>query len=91
MDELVNEGVFSSRGPLDLSSVETRSVEVMSSCSDLRARWARLEGSEAMQAVSAWFRAQKPQRLREASDAGHSSEYRLFLDSRICEGIRRAV
>ena len=40
VEELVNEGGFSSRGSLDASSVEMRSVEVREEtflCSDLRA------------------------------------------------------
>lgn len=57
-EELVNEGVFSSRGPLDMSAVKTRSVEVMFSCSDLRPRgivW-KVRGRCRL---SAWFRAQR--------------------------------
>lgn len=62
LEELVNEGVFPSRGPLDASSVETRSVEVRDGdflVIGSESAWTGMEGSEAVQAVSAWRRDQE--------------------------------
>jgi hypothetical protein len=62
VEELVNEGVFLSRGPLDASSVETRSVEVRDGdflVLGSEGAWAGMEGTEAVQAVSAWIREQE--------------------------------
>ena len=62
VEELINEGGFSSRGPLDASSVETRSVEVREETFFVlgsESAWAGLEGSEAMQAVRTWIREQE--------------------------------
>ncbi|KAH9069357.1 hypothetical protein EDB83DRAFT_2314394 [Lactarius deliciosus] len=61
MEELVNEGVFPSRGPLDASSVETRSVEVHNGdflVLGSESAWSGMEGSEAVRAVGAWIREQ---------------------------------
>ena len=66
VEELVNEGVFPSRGPLDASSVETSSIEVRDGdflVLGSESAWTGMEGSEAVQAVSAWMRDQeKPAR-----------------------------
>jgi hypothetical protein len=72
VEELVNEGVFLSRGPLDASSVETRSVEVRDGdflVLGSEGAWAGMEGTEAVQAVSAWIREQEERngRLRDSA------------------------
>ncbi|KAH9036279.1 hypothetical protein EDB84DRAFT_1483149 [Lactarius hengduanensis] len=57
VEELVSEGVFPSRGPLDASSVETRSVEVRNGdflVLGSESAWSGMEGSEAVRAVGAW-------------------------------------
>ncbi|KAI9437059.1 hypothetical protein BJY52DRAFT_1230261 [Lactarius psammicola] len=62
VEELVNEGVFPSRGPLDASSVETRSAEVRDGdflVLGSESAWAGMEGTDAVQAVSAWIREQE--------------------------------
>jgi serine/threonine protein phosphatase PrpC len=61
VEEFANEDVIPSRGPLDVSSVETRSVEVRDGdflVLGSESVWAGLEGLEAVQAVSAWIREQ---------------------------------
>ncbi|KAH9032874.1 hypothetical protein EDB85DRAFT_1890482 [Lactarius pseudohatsudake] len=61
VEELVDEGVFSSCGSLDASSVETCSVEVRDGVSRawVRERLVLYEGSEAVRAVGAWIREQE--------------------------------
>ncbi|KAH9053730.1 hypothetical protein EDB87DRAFT_1649949 [Lactarius vividus] len=62
VEELVNEGVFPSRGPLDASSVETRSVEVRDGdflVLGSESTWSGMEGPEAVRAVGAWIREQE--------------------------------
>lgn len=62
VEELVNEGVFPSRGPLDASSVEIHSVEVRDGdflVLGSEGTWAGVEGTEAVQAVSEWIRVQE--------------------------------
>ncbi|KAF8259969.1 hypothetical protein EI94DRAFT_1812370 [Lactarius quietus] len=54
VEELVDEDVFPSRGPLDVSSVETRSVEVRDGdflVLGSESVWAGMEGQEAVRAV----------------------------------------
>ncbi|KAH8990006.1 hypothetical protein EDB86DRAFT_3104202 [Lactarius hatsudake] len=61
VEELVSEGVFPSRGPLDASSVETRSVEVRNGdflALGSESAWSGTEGSEAVRAVGAWIEEQ---------------------------------
>ncbi|KAH8990008.1 hypothetical protein EDB86DRAFT_2831311 [Lactarius hatsudake] len=61
VEELVSEGVFPSRGPLDASSVETRSVEVRNGdflVLGSESAWSGMEGSDAVRAVGAWIREQ---------------------------------
>ena len=61
VEELI-EGAFPSRGPLDASSVETHSVEVRDGdflVLGSEGAWAGMEGTEAVQAVSAWIREQE--------------------------------
>ncbi|KAH9019167.1 hypothetical protein EDB85DRAFT_582561 [Lactarius pseudohatsudake] len=61
VEELVSEGVFPSRGPLDASSVETRSVEVHDGdflVLGSESAWSGMESSEAVRAVGAWIREQ---------------------------------
>ncbi|KAI9436240.1 hypothetical protein H4582DRAFT_463871 [Lactarius indigo] len=62
VEELVNEGVFPSRGPLDASSVETHSIEVRDG--DLlvlgsESAWVGMEGKDGVQAMSAWIKEQE--------------------------------
>ena len=62
VEELVNEGVFPSCGPLDASSVEMRSIKVRDGdflILGSESAWAGMEGTEAVQAVSAWIREQE--------------------------------
>ncbi|KAH9036278.1 hypothetical protein EDB84DRAFT_1658445 [Lactarius hengduanensis] len=61
VEELVDEGVFSSCGSLDASSVETCSVEVRDGVSRawVRERLVLYEGSEAVRAVGAWIKEQE--------------------------------
>ncbi|KAH8992176.1 hypothetical protein EDB92DRAFT_1858359 [Lactarius akahatsu] len=61
VEELVSDGVFPSRGPLDASSVETRSIEVRNGdflMLGSESAWSGMEGSEAVRAVGAWIREQ---------------------------------
>lgn len=58
VEELVNEGVFPSRGPLDASSVEMRGIEVRDGdflVLGSESAWAGMEGTAAVQAVGAWI------------------------------------
>ncbi|KAI9436243.1 hypothetical protein H4582DRAFT_1965290 [Lactarius indigo] len=77
VEELVNEGVFPSRGPLDASSVETRSIEVCDGdflVLGSESAWAGMEGTEAVQAVSTWIREQEepaPGGRRQGPTFGH--------------------
>jgi hypothetical protein len=62
VEELVDEGLFTSRGFLDVASVEVQSVEVRDGDflvlgSDNT--WGSLAGDQAVQAVSAWMREQE--------------------------------
>jgi hypothetical protein len=62
VEELVEEGMFPTRGPLDVSSVETRSIEVRDGdflVIGSESAWVGMEGPEAVQAVSAWIREQE--------------------------------
>jgi hypothetical protein len=62
VEELVIDGVNSSRGPLDVSSVETRSIVVRDGdflVLGSESAWANMEGRQAVQAVSAWIKDQE--------------------------------
>ena len=69
VEELVDEGVFPTRGPLDVSSVEMRSIEIRDGdflVIGSESAWASMDGPEAVQAVSAWIREQEEPVVRES-------------------------
>jgi hypothetical protein len=81
VEELVNEDVIPSPGPLDLCSVETRSIEVRDGdflVLGSESAWAGLEGPEAVQAVNAWIREQEAPAL-EGKLRPHDSTLRFDL------------
>jgi hypothetical protein len=78
VEELVNEGAIPSRGALDVSSVETRSVEVRDGdflVLGSESAWAGMEGSEAVQAVSAWIKDQAPEGKHRPLDPALGFEF----------------
>ncbi len=70
VEELVDEGVFKPRGTLDASSVEMRSVEVRDGdflVLGSESAWDGMDGTEAVQAVSAWVKEQEEPASERAS------------------------